>query len=88
MKLGELNMECGNCEVIDYCTEPYDTPALCCVTFLADTEEKTYIQLAEKVTEEEIKEKQRQYEENGVNWTDENKGAICDIVLEKLYSKQ
>ena len=87
MKIGELDMHCGDCGVIDYCTEPYETPALCCVSSLADVSEEKYIQLAEEITLDQINEKQRQYVENGVGWTDEDKGAICDIVLEKLFSQ-
>ncbi|MGL6221642.1 MAG: hypothetical protein ACRC36_26695 [Lacrimispora sphenoides] len=59
-------MHCGICGVIDYCTEPYETPALCSVSALAEVPEEKYIQLAEKTTSAEIKDKQRQYEENGV----------------------
>lgn len=87
MKIGELDMQCGKCGVIDYCTEPYETPALCCISTLADVSEEKYIQLAEEITSAEIEEKQRQYEENRVGWTDEDKGAICDIILEKLFSQ-
>lgn len=88
MKIGELNMRCGECNVIDYCTEPYETPALCRVSALTDVFEEKYIQLVEEITSAEIEEKQRQYEENGVSWTDEDKGAMCDIVLEKLFSQK
>lgn len=88
MKIGDLDMHCGNCGVIAYCIEPFETPALCRVSALADILEEKYIQLAEEITSTEIKEKQRQYEENGVGWTDEDKGAICDIVLEKLFSQK
>ena len=88
MKIGELDMHCGNCGVIDYCTEPYKTPALCRINAFADVLEEKYIQLAEEITSAEIKEKQQQYEENGVGWTDEDKGAICDIILEKLFSQK
>ena len=66
MKIGDLDMHCGNCGAIDYCTQPYKTPALCCVSALADISEENYIQLAEEITSEEIEEKQRQNEENGV----------------------
>jgi hypothetical protein len=86
MKIGELDMHCGECKVIDYCTEPYETPALCRISCLADVFEEKYIQLAEEISSDQIDEKQRQYEENGVGWSDEDKGAICDIVLEKLYA--
>lgn len=87
MKIGELDMHCGDCGVIDYCTEPYETPALCRVNSLADIAEEKYIQLAENITSAEIEEKQRQYQKNGVGWPDEDKGAICDIVLEKLFTQ-
>ena len=88
MKIGELDMHCGNCGVIDYCTEPYETPALCCISALADISEEKYIQLAEEITSTEIEEKQQQYEENGVGWADVDKGAMCDIVLERLFSQK
>lgn len=88
MKIGKLDMHCGNCGVIDYCTKPYEAPALCRVSALADVSEERYIQLAEQITSEEIEEKQRQYEENGVGWTDEDKGAICDTILEKLFAQK
>lgn len=29
MKIGELQDHCGNCKLIGYCTEPYETPHLC-----------------------------------------------------------
>ncbi len=86
MKIGELNEHCGNCELLDLCTEPYETPQLCVYEELADVEEAEYKRIAESVTEKEIEDKLRQYEENSVNpWDDEYRGAICDIVLEKLF---
>jgi hypothetical protein len=86
MKIGELDMHCGNCGVIDYCTEPYEAPGLCCIEGLEDVEEEEYIRLAESLTADELDDKREQYEENGTGWTDEWKGAFCDLVLEKLYS--
>jgi len=86
MKIGELNEHCGCCKLIDFCTESYETPQLCVYEELADVEEEEYKRIAESVTEKEIKDKLRQYEENDVSpWDDERNGAICDIVLEKLY---
>ena len=89
MKIGELQDRCGNCKLIDYCTEPYETPHLCASEGLKNMDEETYRQIAESITEEEIKEKLRQYEENNISpWTDERNGAIYDIVLEKLYKME
>lgn len=86
MKIGELNDHCGNCKIISYCTEPFETPHLCAYEELEDMDEEAYLQIAKSVTEEEIKDKLRQYEENNISpWTDNLRGAICDIVLEKLY---
>lgn len=86
MKIGKLKEHCGNCSLIAYCGEPFESPQLCIYEELADVEETEYKRIAENVTEEEILEKIRQYEENNVSpWDEERNGAICDIVLEKLY---
>lgn len=88
MKIGKLNEHCGECGIIDYCTEPYETPKLCIYEALSDVEESEYVRIAESITAEEIKDKLRKYEENNVSpWDDEHKGAICDIIIEKLFSK-
>lgn len=88
MKIGELQDHCGNCRLIDYCTEPYETPHLCAYEELEDVDEETYLQVAKEITDEEIKDKLIQYEENNIiPWTDSHKGAICDIVCEKLYRR-
>lgn len=87
MKIGDLDEHCGNCKLIDFCTEPYETSQLCAYEELSDVEQEEYKRIAESITEEEIGDKLRQYEENNVSpWADERNGAICDIVLEKLYS--
>lgn len=52
MKIGELQDRCGNCKLIDYCTEPYETPHLCAYEELEDMDEETYKQIAGGVTEE------------------------------------
>lgn len=85
MKIGELQEHCGECPLIDYCTDPYDTPQLCKIDLLREANTEIYRELAEKVTDAEMQEKLHQYEKYGVEWTDKNKGAICDIVLEKIY---
>lgn len=89
MKIGELQDHCGNCKLIDYCTEPYETPHLCAYEELEDVEIETYLEIAKSIAEEEIADKLRQYEENDTSpWTDNHNGAICDIVLEKLYRNE
>lgn len=89
MKIGELQDHCGNCKLIGYCTEPYETLHLCAYEELEDVEVETYLEIAKSITEEEIADKLRQYEENDVRpWTDNHNGAICDIVLEKLYRNE
>lgn len=85
MKIGELNEHCGNCSLIGYCSEPFCEPQLCMREELEDVEEEKYIRIAESVTEAEIEDKLKEYEENGFSpWDDGRNGAICDIVLEKL----
>lgn len=86
MKIGKLNQQCGNCSLIRYCTEPYETPCLCACEELDDVEEERYAELADSITDDEIKDKLQQYEEDNMSpWDDEINGAICDIALEKLY---
>lgn len=63
MKIGELQNRCGSRKLIDYCTEPYETPHLCAYEELEDMDEETYRQIAGSVTEEEIEDKLNQYEE-------------------------
>lgn len=85
MKIGELNEHCGDCPLIDFCTEPYETPQLCVYEELENVDAEKYKEIAEKITDTEIKDKLNQYEENNISpWTDEHNGAICDLVLEKL----
>lgn len=85
MQIGELQEHCGNCPLIDYCTEPYESPQLCAIEELDNITVETYIHIAKNITDEEIKEKIRKYEENEISpWTDEYNGAICDLVIERL----
>ena len=43
MQVGELQEHCGNCPLIDYCTEPYESPQLCAIEELANITVETYI---------------------------------------------
>lgn len=47
MKIGELDMKCGNCNVVDYCDEPYSNICICCDNRFEDVEEKKFIELVE-----------------------------------------
>lgn len=84
MKIGELKEHCGNCSLIDYCTDPYETPELCMIEELRDMETAEYKRIAESITWEEVKEKQNQNETEDMEWDDDYKGSIVDIVLEKM----
>lgn len=89
MKIEELQDWCGDCKLIEYCAGPYETPHLCAYEELKHVNEETYLQITENITEKEIEDKLRQYEENNISpWTDNHNGAICDIVLEKLERQQ
>lgn len=88
MKIGELQEHCGNCSIIQYCTEPYNTPQICVCEELEHIPEELYKLIAEIITEAEIQDKLKQYEENDVSpWDDERNGAILDLILEKLERK-
>ena len=83
--IGELCERCGECELVKYCTEPYETPELCTVGELEDVPVETYLRIADCISEEEIQEKIKEYEDNNFSpWSNERAGAICNIVLEKL----
>lgn len=47
MKIGELDMHCGNCQLINYCGDPFEY-AICCARVLKDMEESEYIRLVEQ----------------------------------------
>ena len=86
MKIGKLDDHCGNCKLVDYCTKSFEAPHLCAYEELQYIDEETYKQIAESVTEEEIEDKLKQYEEDNMSpWDDNHNGAICDIVLEKYW---
>ncbi len=60
MKIGQLDMHCGNCNVMEYCAEPFDDLCLCERTDLQDIEEDEYIKMAD-----EIRSRSRRYVSNG-----------------------
>lgn len=86
MKIRELKERCDVCRIVDYCPDH----GLCMGDGdLADVEETEFLRLAEGVTEKDIVIKQYDYAqagypEDGV-WGDDRKGAICDIVSQKLH---
>ena len=49
MKIGELDQHCGNCSIVDYCAEPFDSLCLCTREELADVDEDMYKFVAEKI---------------------------------------
>lgn len=49
MKLGELEQHCGNCSVVEYCAEPFDSLSLCTRKELKEVKESTYKCVAEKI---------------------------------------
>lgn len=75
MKLGELNMRCGGCSLLDesLCGEPFSDVCPCCRQELADMSEDDYINAVR-----EIRSKSRRHWSNA---TLENK--ICRMMKEK-----
>ena len=88
-KIRELCERCGECELMKYCTEPYESPELCSIEELEDVPVKAYLRMANCITEEEIQEKIKEYEDNDSSpWSNKRAGAICDIVLERLKTEE
>ncbi len=50
MKIGEMNDHCGDCDLIDYCGEPYQKPYLCKDNRFNGMKVEEYIGLAETST--------------------------------------
>ena len=86
MKIGTLDMHCGNCRIIDYCSDPFDSLCLCVCEALKYVDESEYLQLAEAVTGDEIEKKNLQYAMAGLSHLPDTNQAICDVILEKLYA--
>lgn len=49
MKLKDLDMNCGKCECIEFCGEPFDELCLCYDSRFEEMTQKEYICKAEKV---------------------------------------
>lgn len=47
MKIGKLNMHCGECELIEHCGEPYSDIAICCEKRFEDVHEEVLYKLLE-----------------------------------------
>lgn len=47
MKIGELDMHCGNCGIIEFCDEPYSDICICKEKRFKDIEEERFFELAE-----------------------------------------
>jgi len=50
MKVGELNMHCGECRLIDHCGEPYSEIIICMANRFKDVEEEKLYELLETST--------------------------------------
>jgi len=47
MKIGELDMRCGNCTIIEWCGDPYSDICICEEYRFEDVEESNFFKLAE-----------------------------------------
>lgn len=75
MKIGELDQHCGNCSIIDYCSEPFSSLCLCTDKRLCECDTDTYIKLAKEV--------------NGQGMTGEQyKEAVADHVAKAFKEGQ
>lgn len=87
--IGKLDERCEDCPLVNWCANLYEGPQLCRIDSLKDVETSRYIEMAGHITEAEVEEKISQYDECGsVCWMDVRLGAICDIVLEKIYNRE
>lgn len=50
MKIGELNMHCGNCKIIDHCDEPFSDICICTQPRFENIQEDTFLKLIETST--------------------------------------
>ena len=48
MKIGELNMRCGECSLIDHCDEPFSEIAICMEERLSDVDEDVFFRYLEE----------------------------------------
>ncbi|MBO0555755.1 hypothetical protein EXQ41_06785 [Clostridium botulinum] len=47
MKIGELDMQCGNCSIIEHCGEPYSDITICYEERFKDVDETKFLKLIE-----------------------------------------
>ena len=47
LKIGELNMQCGECKLIDHCDEPFSDIKICCEDRFKEVDENRFLQLIE-----------------------------------------
>ncbi len=75
MKIGELNMHCGECSLIDHCDEPFSEIAICMEERLADVDEDIFFRYLEtsKLPNRD---------------TPEEKQAVIDDVYEKFIREK
>jgi hypothetical protein len=55
MKIGELNMKCGECALIDHCGEPYSEICICSEKRFEEVNEETFLKLIENSTKKSKK---------------------------------
>lgn len=85
MKIGELEQHCGECDIMEFCTDPFETPCICCRRSLKDIEEEEYKRIAENLTEKEVKRKIKQLKKDKEIFYDKIwQGAVLELVKEKL----
>ena len=48
MLIGEMNSHCGDCDLIDYCGDPWDEPYLCQDPRFENVDVEIYLKYAEK----------------------------------------
>ena len=71
MKIGELDMHCGNCGLIDHCDDPFSEVAICRERRLADIDEEVFLGYLETSTV--------RYRD-----TEEQKQAVIDDAYERF----
>lgn len=50
MKIGNLDMRCGECKLMDYCGEPFPDICICTQSRFENVEEDTFLKLIETST--------------------------------------
>lgn len=55
MKIGQLDLHCGNCKIIDHCGEPYSDICICSESRFENVEEDTFLKLIETSTKKSKK---------------------------------